>query len=152
MRLVRNRCASYMTGNTMPISVEQQTAWFNGLDRSVVRPFVFELGAFTIGYGLIQRLPRYDGEGWWVSGGLMPAYRGQGHGKELFGRLADQANIAGEICWLEVRANNEPAIRTYRSLGFQLIDGTLKKNVDGDCVDVIEMFRNPQLGRRREVP
>ena len=101
MRIIRNECASYMTGSTAQISRDEQILWLAPLDRTLVRPFVFETVQYrdaldvqtdrmtsvrstaVIGYGLCRKLPRYDGT-WWVSGGLLPNWRGQGLGKELF--------------------------------------------------------------------
>lgn len=154
MRIVRNECASWMTGDTKPISQQDQAVWVATFDKTLVQPFVFERvlsvgseGAIrgVVGYGLVRRRSRYADPGkgimgtWWISGGLLPNWRGQGLGKALFGMLAERVTKMGEICWLDVRTDNQPAIRTYKSLGFHALEGTLKK---GD-VDVIEMFRNP---------
>ena len=66
------------------------------------------------GYGIVRR----EFDLWWVSGGLLPQFRGQGIGKLLFGELADYVNAKGESCWLSVLVTNLAAVWTYKSLGF----------------------------------
>jgi ribosomal protein S18 acetylase RimI-like enzyme len=118
MRLVRNTCREWMTINQGEISSEQQKAWFAELDRSKTRPYVYIADGNTdaiVGYGLIRCM----NERWWVSGGLLPNWRGQGYGKALFGALADLVNAQKQTCWLTVFQSNSAAVRTYAALGFE---------------------------------
>lgn len=51
--------------------------------------------------------------------GILPAFRGRGVGRELLGRLLDEARSRGDVRMrLEVIETNEPAVRLYRSAGF----------------------------------
>jgi ribosomal protein S18 acetylase RimI-like enzyme len=65
-----------------------------------------------------------------------PAWRGRGVGKQLMEVVADKLRTAGCADWrLEVRADNEPAIRLYRSVGMAVI-----------CeIDVLRMARDAVL-------
>ncbi|MCJ8014859.1 GNAT family N-acetyltransferase [Paenibacillus sp. KQZ6P-2] len=60
----------------------------------------------------------------WNGGtGIIPEYRGKGHGKELIGAALDLYNEKGaEIALLEALSENEPAIKLYSKMGYQLID------------------------------
>lgn len=51
--------------------------------------------------------------------GVDPAYQGRGIGRRLFDELLKFAD--GGVVFLEVRADNEPAIALYRSRGFDQI-------------------------------
>ena len=139
MRLVRNACRLFMTMDQHEIDADGQQYWFSRLDRQRVRPWLYMIPgdgddpwrmARYPGYGLCRQLEASDlgrktpaGLTWWISGGLLPEFRGQGHGRRLFGLLADDINKMGEICYLEVLADNAPAIATYRSIGFEDISG-----------------------------
>lgn len=145
MRLVRNECRMFMTKDTHEISQAEQELWWATLEHSTTRPFIYLVGMLddisdlsinytTIGYGLIRQIDRK----WWISGGLLPKFRGQGHGKLLFGALADIVNkTERKPCWLEVRASNTAARRLYMSLGFQTI-----KTDDEGLVVTITMKRD----------
>lgn len=111
MRVVRNTCREFMTGNTREIDITAQICWFASLDPAETKPFVFRVGGAPIGYGLVRRL---NGD-WWLSGGLLPPWRGRGYGKRLFAALAA---VAGKPCWLDVRKDNAAGRRTYEALGF----------------------------------
>ncbi len=59
----------------------------------------------------------------WIVGGVYtePEERGRGHGRRVTGGLADEAHLSGADCALYVRADNQPALSVYRSLGFRRI-------------------------------
>lgn len=118
MRIARNEGRQFMTRNPFEISVDEQLEWFTKLDRTRTIPFVARLirEDLCIGYGLLRLI---DGR-WWLSGGLREAWRGQGYGKQLFAALTDRVHTTRKIAWLEVRKDNEPAFRTYQSLGFTI--------------------------------
>lgn len=139
MRQARNTCRQYLTGNTNEIDPEEQQLWWATLDHHTTRPFVMyvELRSNVgqhesvmdapIGYGLVRRLELHHsiGNGWWVSGGLIPRARGKGYGKKLFGALTHLLNTDGKTAWLDVFNTNEPARRTYEALGYQVYDSVL---------------------------
>ena len=119
MRTIRNTCREFMTGDVREISEDEQREWFWHLDRSCIQPYLWlaQLDAehqALIGYGLIRLQDRK----WWVSGGLVPSHRRQGHGRNLFQALARTVNAKPAPCWLRVWNWNEAGLRTYRSLGF----------------------------------
>lgn len=123
MRIVRNTCRAAMTRSTDEITPEQQITWWATLDRAKMQPFVFVVlvpevddGSLcseqVVGYGLVRE---EDGRSW-VTGGLLPEWRGQGLGTELFHFLMQHVRMAP--CWLEVREDNLAAQRIYTGLGF----------------------------------
>ncbi len=47
-----------------------------------------------------------------------PDHRGQGHGRAVMEMILTYSDLSGRDTELRVRADNEPAIRLYRSLGY----------------------------------
>lgn len=48
-----------------------------------------------------------------------PEFQRRGYGRKLFKLLLERAQkLDADVCFLEVRASNEPAIELYRSMGF----------------------------------
>lgn len=60
----------------------------------------------------------------WNGGtGIIPEYRGKGYGSALIGAALDVYREKGaEIALLEALSQNEPAIRLYSKMGYQIID------------------------------
>jgi GNAT superfamily N-acetyltransferase len=125
MRVIRNACREWMTNDRLEISREQQVQWFLTIQRQheegdeSVLPFLYQprpdhLFPRPFGYGLLRK---QDGK-WWLSGGLLPEWRGKGYGKGLFGELADYVHALRETAWLTVWEHNERGLATYKSLGF----------------------------------
>jgi ribosomal-protein-alanine N-acetyltransferase len=51
-----------------------------------------------------------------------PDYQRRGYGRKLFNLMLDRAcKLEAEVCFLEVRLSNIPAIDLYRSMGFRQI-------------------------------
>ena len=108
---------------------ELEAQLFVGDDPWPARAFLAELDAEhnhyvaaraddkLVGYAGIARLgrkPPYEYEIHTI--GVDPAYQGQGIGRRL---LTDLLEIAdGALVYLEVRTDNEPAIKLYESVGF----------------------------------
>jgi N-acetylglutamate synthase-like GNAT family acetyltransferase len=63
------------------------------------------------------------GDRGWIAGiGISPGHRGKGVGEELMrGVLAEARDRGLREIWLEVLVQNEPAIRLYEKLGFELV-------------------------------
>jgi len=120
MRQIRNSCRQFMTRNTLEIGEDEQMIWFLTLENTT-RPFLLVADVENqpkVGYGLIREI---DGK-LWLSGGILPEWRGQGLGKRLFAEMARIVNVVDKrTCWLEVRSSNSPARRTYQSLGFEYV-------------------------------
>lgn len=135
MRVVRNACREFMTRNTHEITVEDQREWFTSLDRDT-QPFIGVVsmghaGAETIAYGLLRLVENK----WWLSGGLLPTWRGQGYGRQLFAELTRRVHARRRTAWLEVRKSNGTAERLYRSLGFIVIE---------DLGEILVMKQDPR--------
>lgn len=111
MRQIRNACREFMTRDTHEITEEEQAAWVEGLDRAACCPCLLFVKGEPIGYGLLRK----EGEQWWLSGGLLPEWRGKGWGTILFGLLLMKAP---RPVYLEVKLSNRKAVRLYAKLGF----------------------------------
>ncbi|KKW62585.1 alanine acetyltransferase [Mycolicibacterium elephantis] len=126
---------------------------FDGDDPWPARAFLAELAAKHIhyvaartddklvGYAGIARLGRkrpYEYEIHTV--GVDPAYQGQGIGRQLVTRLLEIAS--GATVFLEVRTDNEAAIKLYESLGFVIL-GVRKRYYRVSGADAYTMRRDP---------
>ncbi len=121
MRVIRNSCREFMTNDRHEITPEEQQAWFDSIhDSHLVWPFLYKPRPTArypepFGYGLIRRL----GDKWWLSGGLLPAWRGKGYGTDLFCELAHFVHDQLEdTAYLTVWEHNLVAIATYKKIGF----------------------------------
>lgn len=83
------------------------------LDHKETECFLFLTSADApIGCGVI----RHDEEGDWITGGLVPHWRGMGFGRNLFEAILKKAK---RPAMLEVRCDNERARILYDRLGFK---------------------------------
>ncbi|WP_326547820.1 ribosomal protein S18-alanine N-acetyltransferase [Mycolicibacterium sp. ND9-15] len=132
---------------------ELEAQLFDGDDPWPERAFLAELAAKHIryvaardadklvGYAGIARLGRktpYEYEIHTV--GVDPAYQGQGIGKRMVAELLDRAS--GATVFLEVRTDNEPAIKLYESFGFVNV-GLRKRYYRASGADAYTMRRDP---------
>ncbi|MGV0642682.1 ribosomal protein S18-alanine N-acetyltransferase [Mycolicibacterium sp. XJ879] len=132
---------------------ELEAQLFDGDDPWPTRAFLAELAAKHIhyvaaraqdklvGYAGIARLGRkrpYEYEIHTV--GVDPAYQGQGIGRELVARLLEIASDA--MVFLEVRTDNEAAIKLYESLGFVIV-GVRRRYYRVSGADAYTMRRDP---------
>lgn len=109
LRLIRNSCREFMTRDRSEITPNQQARWFEHFGGLVL---LFSHSGIDVGYGLVRR----EGGKGWVSGGLLPEWRGKGMGAHIFKRLCSA--VGGEDAWLEVLSTNHRAIKLYLDLGF----------------------------------
>ena len=94
-----------------------------------------------VGYAGIARLgrkPPYEYEIHTI--GVDPAYQGQGIGRRMLADLFDFAS--GGVVFLEVRTDNEAAIRLYQSAGFVNV-GLRKRYYRVSGADAYTMRRVP---------
>ncbi|MGE2689602.1 ribosomal protein S18-alanine N-acetyltransferase [Mycolicibacterium pulveris] len=132
---------------------ELEAQLFDGDDPWPARAFLAELAAKHIhyvaartqdklvGYAGIARLGRkrpYEYEIHTV--GVDPAYQGQGIGRQLVARLLEIAS--GAVVFLEVRTDNEAAIKLYENFGFVTI-GVRKRYYRVSGADAYTMRRDP---------
>ncbi|MGV0794007.1 ribosomal protein S18-alanine N-acetyltransferase [Mycolicibacterium sp. XJ1819] len=132
---------------------ELERQLFDGDDPWPERAFLTELAAKHIhyvaareadklvGYAGIARLGRrrpFDYEIHTV--GVDPAYQGRGIGRGLVARLLDFASDG--TVFLEVRTDNEAAIKLYESFGFVNV-GLRKRYYRVSGADAYTMKRNP---------
>ncbi|KUI16844.1 ribosomal-protein-alanine acetyltransferase [Mycobacterium sp. GA-1285] len=132
---------------------ELEAQLFDGDDPWPERAFRAELAAKHIryvaardedklvGYAGIARLGRkkpYEYEIHTI--GVDPAYQGQGVGKRMLAELLDHAS--GGTVFLEVRTDNDAAIKLYESFGFTNV-GVRKRYYRASGADAYTMRRDP---------
>ncbi|OBG11871.1 ribosomal-protein-alanine N-acetyltransferase [Mycolicibacterium celeriflavum] len=131
---------------------ELEAQLFDGDDPWPTRAFLAELAAKHIryvaardedklvGYAGIARLGRkkpYEYEIHTI--GVDPAYQGQGIGRRMLVELLEHA--AGGAVFLEVRTDNEAAIKLYESVGFVNV-GLRKRYYRASGADAYTMKRD----------
>lgn len=146
-------------GDLRPVSFAQLEAQFvKELEKDAAIRFGIVVGGTLIGTcGLTDwddalTLSLYIGIG-------EKAYWGQGYGRAAVGALLDYAFVHRNAhkVWLEVAADNERAIRAYKSCGF-VQEGRIRENAwrDGHYVDelVMGILRREweQLRARKDQP
>lgn len=146
MRQIRNSCREFMTNRTEHIDYIQQRVWWHMLDHSRWRCYLYELNlhhlggpVLDVGYGVIQPDRDPDAKRLWLTGGILPDYRGLGFGKQIFRHLIDECFGQGEV-WLEVREDNLRAKKLYYGLGFVPEERT---DLQWEKPGVIAMRLNP---------
>ncbi len=132
---------------------ELEAQLFDGDDPWPERAFLAELAAKHIryvaardedklvGYAGIARLGRkkpYEYEIHTI--GVDPAYQGQGIGKRMLAELLDHAS--GGAVFLEVRTDNDAAIKLYESFGFTNV-GLRRRYYRASGADAYTMRRDP---------
>lgn len=135
---------------------ELESQLFGGDDPWPARAFLAELAAKhnhyiaarcdgkLVGYAGIARLGRavpYEYEIHTI--GVDPDHQGRGIGRAMMQLLLEYAS--GGTVFLEVRTDNEPAIKLYESLGFVTI-GLRKRYYRASGADAYTMQRLPQEG------
>ena len=92
-----------------------------------MRPYLFQNTETSevIGFGLIKLEAEQTVA--YVTGGLMPDYRGKGIGKLLFMSMLSSIPTRTKVIKLDVFKDNISAIKTYHKLGFETVgeDNTL---------------------------
>ncbi|MDW8064494.1 MAG: GNAT family N-acetyltransferase [Anaerolineae bacterium] len=93
--------------------------WFLPPGETFAPGYVWVEGRRVVGYAMVRRFqPR--SEGWLIANvAVAPDFRGRGIGRALVSASLEYARAHGAR-WvaLQVRADNAPALRLYRSLGF----------------------------------
>lgn len=108
-------------GYFVPVAVDESAfsfmagTWDYDLDSSLVAVD----GADDVGLCMLG----VRGASGWIGGvGIVAGRRGEGIGEQLMRAIGDQAASRGiEQLWLEVLVQNEPAIRLYEKLGYQVV-------------------------------
>ena len=102
---------------------------------------VAEEDAEIVGYAGLRAAPANADQGDIQTLAVVPAFRGQGLGRQLLSQLIDEAEDRGvRALFLEVRADNPVAIALYDSVGFHEIDRR-HGYYQPDGVDAVVMVR-----------
>ena len=120
LRQHRNTCKDFMTRSTEYITAEQQQEWFSTAKTKYELYLAYDLQYVAIicdvGYGLIHKHVDQS----LVTGGLLPMYRGQGIGQELFQFLINACPKTKPIRLVLLKTNSRAFI-VYIKLGFKII-------------------------------
>ena len=120
LRQHRNTCRSFMTRSSEYITTEQQAEWFktDSTKYDLYLAYCMQPGAiiYDCGYGVVHKCPDQS----LLTGGLLPNYRGQHFGQELFQNLVNHCPY-GKPIRLEVLKTNHRAFTVYIKLGFKII-------------------------------
>lgn len=120
LRQHRNTCKDFMTRSTAYITEEEQKEWFKTAQDKYDLYLVYEVshGAVIIdvGYGVIHKGERES----FLTAGLLPNYRGQGIGQNVFQFLINNCDRKKPIK-LEVLKTNTRAFIVYIKLGFTVV-------------------------------
>jgi GNAT superfamily N-acetyltransferase len=116
LRLIRNACAPYMTGHPQPITAEEQRGFLGRAFVEGWRIWLFDAAWGTpVGFGLIRPV----GGRWWATLGLLPEWRGMGHGTAIYRHLI--AQCPGDL-HIDVLLTNVASARAAERAGFRLVD------------------------------
>ena len=118
LRVIRNSCREFMTSMTDEISIEAQAAWWAQSPVMRGTPLLFHLltEPNPIGFGLL----RVQGVVF-LTGGLLPRFRGKGYGAPLFQTLIALAVGVRMRPHLKVRSDNAQAVKLYKKLNFTAV-------------------------------
>jgi len=119
LRIIRNACARWMTGDNRHIGQADQWAWWRSEARKRNAIWLFapegSLPVEAVGFGLFRM---EDGR-WWATLGLLPEWRGQGHGVGIYRHLI--AHCPGDL-WIRVLLTNPGSARAAEKAGFVPVD------------------------------
>lgn len=116
VRYIRNTCRCYMTRDQYHITVPHQILFFLRYHTSDTLHAMY-IGENARGKAIAYGLISYDSHLQpWVSGGIIPKYRGAGYGAQLFRFLSEGWAMPVQ---LEVLESNVRAHKLYTNLGFQ---------------------------------
>jgi RimJ/RimL family protein N-acetyltransferase len=116
LRVIRNSCAKTMTGDTRELAWEQQVHWWGSDAQRSMHIWLFDTPAGTpVGFGLIRPVD----DQWWATLGLLPDWRGCGHGTAIYRHLI--ASCPADL-WIDVLLTNVASARAAERAGFRLCD------------------------------
>lgn len=119
LRRIRNACSIFMTGDNRQIDIFEQIRWWGSEARKRNAIWLFEPpgeeGWGAVGFGLF----RMEDTRWWATLGLLPEWRGQGHGVGIYRHLI--AHCPGDL-WIRVLLTNPGSARAAEKAGFVPVD------------------------------
>lgn len=116
LRQIRNECREFMTGDPRPVSAEAQRGFLVRAYEQGWRVWLFDDPAgVPVGFGLIRPV----GGRWWATLGLLPDWRGRGHGTAIYRHLI--ARCPGDL-YIDVLLTNAASARAAERAGFRLVD------------------------------
>jgi len=80
-------------------------------------PYLLMDGDWPIGYGLLK----WDGQKYWMSVGLVKAYRGKKLARLLIYYITEMGHREGYEVWLDVSKDNVVAWNSYLKAGYEIV-------------------------------
>lgn len=108
LRVLRNECRKFMTGDTKTISKKAQAAWWAAAPR---RAWLFGDDAFAY----IKR----EGGRNWITLGITKKARGEGLGTLIYYTLRP--------CWARIHKDNIASLRAAQKAGYRTVEETEKE-------------------------
>jgi len=117
MRVIRNYGADGFSGDNRVITVDEQARWWQSV-QGRCHAWLFGLQrddpwADTVGFGMILRR---ENKCWSPSAGVLPAYRGNGYGKQIVSWLALEAGNMGIQLHAQALRSNTAAVKAHNPL------------------------------------
>lgn len=113
VRTIRNSGRQWMTRDTHELTATEQAAWWARRDPVTCPIWIARISATDVGYGLLRR----ESGRVWASLAVLPQFRGQGYGSDIYRYLALAVPVD---VWAEILADNTPSIRACLRAGYQI--------------------------------
>ena len=115
---IRNACAAWMTGDPRQLSAADQRRWWGSAARRRSAIWLFrDAGGAAAGFGLL----RMRAGRWEATLGLLPEWRGRGHGVAIYRHLI--AHCPGDL-YIDVLLENTRSAEAAKRAGFVVCDWT----------------------------
>lgn len=115
LRRIRNACAEWMTGYPYRLTAEEQRRWWAGAGRRQSAIWLFDApGDGPVGFGLLRMRGR-----WEATLGLLPEWRGRGHGTAIYRHLV--AHCPGDL-YVDILLTNAASAQAATRAGFVACD------------------------------
>lgn len=148
---VRNECRDGLTHDTHELTLENQKVWrtrcwvvgedwttaltssyVSSWEREWYEPYLLMDEDWPIGYGLLK----WDGDKYWMTIGLVAAYRGKGLSRLLIHYITEMGHRDGAEVWLDVLNENRKAYEGYLKAGYKIVERDAEKH---DRIDITVM-------------
>jgi len=138
LRLLRNECAEWMTGDTSQISPERQQGFFR---EKIATGEVEAIFLLADGEPAAYALLRWDDQGRaWSANGVSASRRGEGFGRAVTIEIARRAHSRGVPMWATIRTDNERQQKICRAMGYEQVDVITR---DGVTMDLMRCDKLP---------
>lgn len=129
---VRNECREGLTHDTHELTLSdqwgfKQRCWPQSMDLAMregfkpqlwYEPYLLMDEGWPVGYGLLK----WDDNKYWMTIGLVKAYRGKGLSRLLINYITEMGHREGAEVWLDVLNENRKAYEGYLKAGYKIVE------------------------------